>query len=181
MPTATGTSSIPIPSARCWGRSTTTTWREGTHLRLYDKLGAHPFHHEGVDGVHFAVWAPNAQRVSVVGDFNDWDGRRHVMRKRMGTGVWEIFLPGLAEGANYKFEIIGADGKLLPLKSDPYGFAAELRPKTASRVARIDHFAVDGRRLSWPARAATRCAPCAHVDLRGASGLLAPQKDGDVS
>lgn len=113
---------------------------EGTHLRLYDKMGAHVISHEGVSGVHFAVWAPNARRVSVVGDFNHWDGRRHVMRKRMGTGVWEIFLPGLGEEVKYKFEIIGADGKLLPLKADPFAFAAELRPQTASRVATIDHF-----------------------------------------
>jgi len=67
---------------------------EGNHLSLYNKLGAHALRHEGVDGVHFAVWAPNAQRVSVVGDFNTWDGRRHVMRKRLDVGVWEIFIPG---------------------------------------------------------------------------------------
>ncbi len=113
---------------------------EGTHLRLYDRLGAHPIRHEGVDGVVFALWAPNARRVSVVGDFNAWDGRRHVMRKRVGSGLWEIFVPGLAEGTIYKFELIGADGRLLPLKSDPYGFAAEVRPQSASIVARIDSF-----------------------------------------
>jgi 1,4-alpha-glucan branching enzyme len=112
---------------------------EGTHLRLYDKMGAHIIAHEGVEGVHFAVWAPNAERVSVIGDFNAWDGRRHVMRKRMGTGVWEIFIPDLGEGVNYKYELI-ANGQRLPLKSDPYGFASELRPNTASRVARIDNF-----------------------------------------
>jgi 1,4-alpha-glucan branching enzyme len=112
---------------------------EGTHLRLYDKMGAHIIAHEGVAGVHFAVWAPNAERVSVIGDFNAWDGRRHVMRKRLGTGIWEIFIPELGEGAAYKYEIIG-QGTRLPLKSDPYGFASELRPKTASRVARIDNF-----------------------------------------
>jgi 1,4-alpha-glucan branching enzyme len=113
---------------------------QGTHLRLYDKMGAHVMTLEGVTGVHFAVWAPNAQRVSVIGDFNDWDGRRHVMRKRMGIGVWEIFLPGLADDVKYKFEIIGAHGNLLPLKADPYAFAAELRPHTASRVATITDF-----------------------------------------
>lgn len=112
---------------------------EGTHLRLYDKLGAHIISHEGVEGVAFAVWAPNAVRASVIGDFNMWDGRRHVMRLRQGTGVWEIFIPGLGEGANYKFEIIGRGGRL-PLKSDPFGFAFELRPNTASKVARIDKF-----------------------------------------
>jgi 1,4-alpha-glucan branching enzyme len=113
---------------------------EGNHLRLYDKLGAHPLRHEGHDGVHFAVWAPNASRVSVVGDFNTWDGRRHVMRKRLNTGIWEIFIPGAGIGQGYKYELLDADGKLLPLKSDPFGFAAEMRPKTASKVARTDTF-----------------------------------------
>ena len=105
---------------------------EGTHLRLYDKLGAHQISHEGATGIHFAVWAPNARRVSVVGDFNDWDGRRHVMRSRRDIGVWEIFIPDIGAGRHYKFEIIGLDGRLRPLKSDPFAFAAELRPSTAS-------------------------------------------------
>ena len=113
---------------------------EGTHLRLYDRMGAHPMTHEGADGVHFAVWAPNAERVSVVGDFNNWDGRRHVMRKRLDIGVWEIFVPGATLGQGYKYELLSLGGKLLPLKSDPYGFAAELRPNTASRVVRVDNF-----------------------------------------
>ncbi|MBL8789446.1 MAG: 1,4-alpha-glucan branching enzyme, partial [Rhizobiales bacterium] len=113
---------------------------EGNHLRLYDKLGAHPMNHEGADGVHFAVWAPNAQRVSVIGDFNNWDGRLHVMRKRLDTGVWETFVPGALEGQGYKFELLDASGNLLPLKADPFGFAAELRPDTASKVARTDSF-----------------------------------------
>jgi len=108
---------------------------QGTHLRLFDKLGAHPMHHEGADGVHFAVWAPNAARVSVVGDFNQWDGRRHVMRLRRDTGVWEIFIPDVGPGVAYKFEIKGQGGALLPLKADPFAFASEMRPKTASRVA----------------------------------------------
>jgi len=107
---------------------------EGTHVNLYDRLGAHAIEHEGVAGVHFAVWAPNARRVSVVGDFNAWDGRCHAMRKRLGTGVCEIFIPGLAVGALYKYEVIGVDGTLLPLKADPVGFGAELRPSSASIV-----------------------------------------------
>jgi len=113
---------------------------EGTHERLYDKLGAHEIEHEGVSGVHFAVWAPNARRVSVVGPFNAWDGRRHVMRRRVDTGVWEIFVPGLGEGAVYKYEIVGDNGALLPLKADPVGFGAEFRPGTASVVRRTDDF-----------------------------------------
>jgi 1,4-alpha-glucan branching enzyme len=114
---------------------------EGNHLRLHDRLGAHPMRHEGHEGVHFAVWAPNAARVSVTGDFNGWDGRTHAMRKRRDTGIWEIFIPGAHEGQCYKYELLDAAGKLLPLKSDPFGFSAEMRPKTASRVARTDNFA----------------------------------------
>jgi len=107
---------------------------EGTHLRLWEALGAHPVEHEGVRGVRFAVWAPNARRVSVVGDFNAWDGRRHVMRARGATGVWEIFAPGVGEGARYKYEIRGRDGATLPLKADPVGFGSEHPPSTASIV-----------------------------------------------
>jgi 1,4-alpha-glucan branching enzyme len=133
---------------------------EGNHLRLYDKLGAHPIAHEGTNGTHFAVWAPNATRVSVVGDFNNWDGRRHVMRKRMDVGVWEIFIPGASEGQGYKYELVGPDGNLLPLKSDPYGFAAELRPNTASKIARTDNFKwSDGKYLEGRAAPDKRRIP----------------------
>jgi 1,4-alpha-glucan branching enzyme len=106
---------------------------EGNHLRLYDKLGAHPMALDGVDGVAFVVWAPNARRVSVVGDFNFWDGRRHAMRVR-GNGYWEIFVPGARPEQKYKYEIVGQSGDMLPLKSDPVGFASEMRPATASVV-----------------------------------------------
>jgi 1,4-alpha-glucan branching enzyme len=106
---------------------------EGTHFELYDRLGAHPMPFQGVEGVSFAVFAPNARRVSVVGDFNLWDGRRHAMRVR-GNGYWEIFVPGAHAGDKYKYEIIGGDGQLLPLKSDPVAFASEVRPSTASIV-----------------------------------------------
>ncbi|MDP3898165.1 MAG: 1,4-alpha-glucan branching protein GlgB [Mesorhizobium sp.] len=105
---------------------------EGSHLRLFDKMGAHLIEHEGATGVHFAVWAPNAARVSVVGDFNDWDGRRHSMRHRADAGIWEVFVPDIGEGRPYKFEIIGAGGAAVPLKADPYAFRSELRPATAS-------------------------------------------------
>ncbi len=109
---------------------------EGTHLRLFDKLGAHLIEHEGASGVHFAVWAPKARFVSVVGDFNDWNHRRHLMRKRLDIGVWELFIPDIEAGRAYKFRIVGPDGTVLPLKADPYAFAAELRPATASLTAR---------------------------------------------
>ena len=110
---------------------------EGSHLRPYERLGAHLREIDGVKGTAFAVWAPDAQRVSVVGDFNTWDGRRHPMRLRRECGVWELFLPGVAAGACYKYEIRSNDGHVLPLKADPYGFAAELRPSTASIVCEL--------------------------------------------
>ncbi len=108
---------------------------EGSHLRPFEILGATPRLHEGVAGCSFAVWAPNALRVSVVGDFNHWDGRRHPMRLRRECGVWEIFLPGVGTGARYKFELLSREGQLLPQKVDPYARQAELRPATASVVA----------------------------------------------
>jgi 1,4-alpha-glucan branching enzyme len=111
---------------------------EGNHLRLYDKLGAHPRTIDGIEGVAFVVFAPNAKRVSVVGDFNGWDGRRHAMRVR-GNGYWEIFVPGPRASDKYKFEIVASDGRVLPLKSDPLAFAAEMRPATASLVLDLDH------------------------------------------
>jgi 1,4-alpha-glucan branching enzyme len=113
---------------------------EGRHYRNFERLGAHVRELNGVRGVSFAVWAPNARRVSVVGDFNHWDGRRHPMRFHPGVGVWDIFIPDLLPGALYKFELIGADGHLLPLKSDPYGLAFEVRPRTASIVYELDRF-----------------------------------------
>lgn len=110
---------------------------EGAHRRLWDVLGAHVITHEGVQGTHFAVWAPNARRVSVVGDFNGWDGRTHVMRGRGQTGVWEIFVPGIGDGEPYKYELQGQDGTLLPQKADPFAFGAEHPPKTASVVRQL--------------------------------------------
>lgn len=108
---------------------------EGTHHRLFDKLGAHLIEHEGVSGVHFAVWAPNAQVVSVVGDFNDWDHRRHPMRRRADIGVWEVFMPDIGEHRTYKYHVTGADGTVLPLKADPFAQGSEFRPSTASITA----------------------------------------------
>src|SRR5882724_9440984 len=106
---------------------------EGTHQRLYDKLGAHPIVLDGVPGVAFVVFAPNARRVSVVGDFNFWNPKRHPMRVR-GLGYWELFVPHATSGDRYKFDIVGPAGQQLPLKSDPFAFAAEVRPNTASIV-----------------------------------------------
>ena len=109
---------------------------EGTHHRPYEWLGAHPQTFDGVEGTRFVVWAPAAQRVSVVGPFNQWDGRRHPMRRRHEGGFWELFLPAVRDGDLYKYEILGADGQVR-LKADPYAFRAELRPDTASVVQRL--------------------------------------------
>ena len=113
---------------------------EGTHRELYKRLGAQVTTHEGAGGVLFALWAPNASRVSVVGDFNEWDGRRCQMRKRYDSGLWEIFIPHIGEGTVYKYEVVSASGELQPLKADPFGFEAEMRPSTASIVAYTNDF-----------------------------------------
>ncbi|MEY4763040.1 MAG: hypothetical protein RLZZ200_2896, partial [Pseudomonadota bacterium] len=106
----------------------------GGHAEAWKLLGAHPAHLDGVEGVRFAVWAPNAERVSVVGPFCEWDGRRLPMRSMGGSGVWELFVPGLATGEVYKFEIRNRDTGGVELKTDPYARAMELRPSTASLV-----------------------------------------------
>jgi 1,4-alpha-glucan branching enzyme len=113
---------------------------EGTFLKAYETLGAHPREVNGIAGVLFAVWAPNARRVSVTGDFNNWDGRRHPMRSRPGTGVWELFIPGLSEGERYKYEIKSRFQAYLVQKSDPFAFYSELRPNSASVVHDIEKY-----------------------------------------
>lgn len=114
---------------------------EGNHYRAWDKLGAHCREVNGVPGVHFAVWAPNASHVAVIGDFNGWDPGATPLRLRAEAGVWEGFVPGVAEGARYKYRIVGRDGRYQADKADPYGFSTELRPLTASRVHRLEGYA----------------------------------------
>ncbi|WP_003540319.1 1,4-alpha-glucan branching protein GlgB [Desulfotomaculum nigrificans] len=112
-------------------------FHEGSHHHSYRVFGAHPVNQDGVSGVRFSVWAPNAREVRVVGDFNRWQGHNHVMTK--DQGIWTIFVPGLSEGDIYKYEIHSPTGEVL-LKADPYGFAAEARPATASRIACLDSY-----------------------------------------
>ncbi len=149
---------------------------EGSHRRLFDKMGAHPMVHEGVAGTHFAVWAPNARRVSVVGDFNRWDGRRAMMRHRADAGVWEIFLPDVGPGDPYKFEIMAADGHILPLKADPFAFRSELRPATASIVgAPLTHVWGDQAHRDHWQRANARREPISIYEVHAGSW----QRDDD--
>lgn len=112
---------------------------EGTHYKNYEKLGAHVMEIDGIKGVHFAVWAPNAKRVSVIGDFNHWDGKRHPMNALGDSGIWEIFIPGLDEGELYKFEVKSKYRGYKEQKADPFAFYFEVRPKTAAIVYNIEN------------------------------------------
>ncbi|WP_277374725.1 1,4-alpha-glucan branching protein GlgB [Pseudomonas sp. AA-38] len=142
---------------------------EGNHRELWHCLGARPCEHQGVPGVSFAVWAPNARRVSVVGDFNSWDGRRHPMRLRYPAGVWELFIPRLAAGERYKYEILGPHG-LLPQKADPLAQASEAPPATASRVPRGEPFAwQDAQWMEERAQRHRPDAPLAIYELHASS------------
>jgi 1,4-alpha-glucan branching enzyme len=134
---------------------------QGTHYELARCLGAQAMTMNGVPGVRFAVWAPNARRVSVVGDFNTWDGRRHPMRLRREAGVWELFIPRVRAGARYKYEMLGPDGALLPQKADPVARASEMSPGTASIVAPSEPFRwSDG---AWLAERQKRQGPDAPI------------------
>ncbi|MFI4994515.1 MAG: 1,4-alpha-glucan branching protein GlgB [Hyphomicrobiales bacterium] len=136
---------------------------EGQHLQLASCLGALAMVVEGVAGVRFAVWAPNAHRVAVVGDFNSWDERRHPMRLRHGFGIWELFIPRIGPGQLYKYAIIGADGERLPLKADPVARRAECAPATASIVAGADDFSWSDD--EWMASRAWRHDPHAPISI----------------
>ena len=135
---------------------------EGRHWNAYDCLGAHPRVIDGIEGTAFAVWAPNAQRVSVVGAFNGWDGRVHVMRRRIECGVWELFLPGIGAGELYKYEVRTRDGNRV-LKSDPYAFRSERPPETASVVAAAPGFAWTD--ADWMAARANLHPPSSPVSI----------------
>lgn len=135
---------------------------EGTHRQLWRALGAHVTEHEGHAGVHFAVWAPNAQRVSWVGEANLWDGRRHPMRRVGAAGAWEIFLPGLGEGTLYKFEVLGADGGVIQ-KADPVGFGSQHPPEQASVVRDIGGYG--WKDADWMAGRETRADRSAPISI----------------
>jgi 1,4-alpha-glucan branching enzyme len=144
----------------------------GSHWQLAQRLGAAVDTLDGVQGVRFAVWAPNARRVSVVGDFNSWDGRRHPMRLRIEAGVWELFVPRLQAGELYKFEIVGPDGQVQPLKADPLARRTETPPATASVVtAPGDFFWSDDAWMAARAARQSAAAPMAIYEVHAASWL----------
>ena len=151
---------------------------EGTHYRSYEKLGAHPLTLEGVAGVRFAVWAPNARRVSVVGDFNGWDGRAHPMRLHPGNGLWEIFIPGIGAGGLYKFEILPRGGGPPMLKADPYAFTFEVPPRTASVVTDLSYTWGDGEWMAGRGRRHAVEAPIAVYEVHLGSWRR-PMEGGD--
>ena len=151
---------------------------EGTHYRLYERLGAQCIEHNGARGVSFAVWAPNAERVSVIGDFNQWDGRRHPMRPRGNSGVWELFIPGLSQGDLYKYEIKTRYLGYVAIKADPFAFASEMRPKTASVVWDLSHYQWNDQK--WMAMRSQRQrldAPMAIYEVHLGSWRRAPDPE----
>ncbi len=151
---------------------------EGTHYKNYEKLGAHVIEVNGVKGVHFAVWAPNAEAVSVIGDFNRWDGNNHKMRMLGSSGIWEIFIQGLSEGEIYKFNIQSKSGEVLE-KADPYAFSSEIRPKSASIVHDIDKYTWnDAKWLSQRERQNALDAPISMYEVHLGSWMRVPE-DGN--
>jgi 1,4-alpha-glucan branching enzyme len=136
---------------------------QGTHDTAYDKMGAHITEHTGVKGASFAVWAPNASSVSVVGDFNNWDGRIHPMANRNNSGIWEIFVPALEAGIHYKFEVKDCQNNTLALKADPYGTSAQVRPQTASVL--VEKPAFEFKDQPWMETRALRNAKNAPISI----------------
>jgi 1,4-alpha-glucan branching enzyme len=152
---------------------------EGRHHELGDKLGGHAATVQDVAGARFAVWAPNAQRVSVVGDFNGWDGRRHVMRRRIEAGLWELFVPGVRAGEHYQYEIVDGHGTLLPLKADPVARSAEMPPGKASLV--IDDAPFAWTDDAWMAQRSARHAidaPISVYEVHAGSWLRDMEHEG---
>jgi len=154
---------------------------EGNHRNLSDAMGSQVISVNGVDGVRFSVWAPNARRVSVVGHFNGWDGRRHPMRQRHPSGVWELFIPALGEGEVYKYEVLGQHG-VLPLKADPLARWTELPPATGSRVAtRLRHEWNDQAWMSGRQSQAGLDKPLSIYELHAGSWMVETNEAGEVS
>jgi len=151
-------------------------FNEGTHHRLYSKLGAHPIALGGVKGVYFAVWAPNAERVSVMGDFNGWHKSTHPLRPRSNSGIWQGFVPGLGSGAAYKFHIESRYRGYKVDKADPFGFAAETPPRTASVICDLNYAWQDGEWMKWRHGRNSLAAPYSVYEVHLGSWRRVPEE-----
>jgi 1,4-alpha-glucan branching enzyme len=140
-------------------------FNEGSHLRLWEKLGSHPCRHEGREGTRFAVWAPNARAVSVIGDWNGWDRDRDLLRTVGSSGIWEVFVPGVGAGAAYKYHVVGRDGRHRADKADPFAVYGEIAPRTASRVWSLDYAWGDGEWMASRAGRQSLTAPMAIYEV----------------
>jgi len=150
---------------------------EGSHYKKYEKLGAHVMEIEGVKGVHFAVWAPNAKNVSLIGDFNNWNSKTHPMHSLGSSGIWELFVPGIGEGAVYKFEIRSRHNKYTAQKADPFAFYFELRPKSASIVYDIDGYGWnDGEWMEGRPKTHWLDSPVSMYEVHLGSWMRAPEE-----
>jgi len=152
----------------------THLWLEGRHSRAYRKLGAHPITYDGRRGTHFAVWAPSAAEVSVIGEFNGWRAGLHLLENAGPSGIWEGFVPDVGPGTVYKYAITSRVGGYRVDKADPYGFAAEIRPQTASKVWDLGGY-------TWNDAAWLAVDDRADVDLRSPPRLVAAQRRQPVA
>ncbi|MBC8412180.1 1,4-alpha-glucan branching enzyme, partial [bacterium] len=153
-------------------------FKEGNHFRLYDKLGSHQMSAEGEEGVYFGVWAPNADKVSVVGDFNGWDKKSHRLSCRLdSSGIWEGFIPGLATGCVYKYHISSKYDSYTVDKGDPYAFAWERAPRTASIVTDLNYTWNDDKWMAERKKANALDAPYAVYEVHLGSWRRVPEED----
>ncbi len=151
-------------------------FNEGNYLRAYEKLGAHTVTQKGVDGTHFAVWAPGAQSVSVIGDFNLWNPTEHPLKRDGASGIWIGFIPGVGHGANYKYHIVSDGGHYAAEKADPYGFTGEIGPKTASIVWQLDYDWHDADYLTARKAKQTNDAPISIYEVHLGSWMRMPEE-----
>ncbi|MFW5921482.1 MAG: alpha-amylase family glycosyl hydrolase, partial [Polyangiales bacterium] len=153
-------------------------FNEGTHLRLYEKLGAHPTTIDGTSGTHFAVWAPNAREVTLIGDFNEWDKSATPLIARGSSGIWEGFVPGVERGANYKYHIRSQHNGYVVDKADPYGFMHETPPKTGSIVWDLEYEWDDDEWMRTRGKKNALGAPMSIYEMHPGSWMRVPE-EGD--
>jgi 1,4-alpha-glucan branching enzyme len=151
-------------------------FNEGSHFRLYEKLGAHPMNQDGVSGTHFAVWAPDAERMFVMGDFNGWDKSAHALWERGSSGIWEVFVPGVEPGANYKYHVVSCYKGYRVDKADPFAFCSEVPPKTASVVQDLSYEWGDQRWMGERHQCNAADAPISIYEVHPGSWMRVPEE-----